>query len=285
MGTETNHLIIPDILTQEEKTIAIAHAIHQHKLHYVRRKTSLGIPVEKIERNMESILWEGEVDLVEVLKGANQRKHWKVEEMESYRKRLQEENDRLEALRKKCDANYFYNLISNYFKTNYGKFDFNESNRDCVKTICYFFANDERFETELGLSFNKGLLIMGRTGLGKTKTIEAICDNLIAPISIFSMIDISERVRDSGDVQLNTSKIILLDDVGSEQEAVKHYGTPINWFKDFIEVYYLNHKSFRKLIITTNCGGDELERKYGSRVRSRIREMFNIIQVLGNDKR
>jgi DNA replication protein DnaC len=154
-----------------------------------------------------------------------------------------------------------------------------------MQIFCYFFSNDERFEAELGYSFNKGLMIIGSTGLGKTKTIEAISHNPIFPISIFSMIDIAEKVRDNGHVELNTANSILLDDVGSEQESVKHYGTSINWFKDFIEMYYLNHRNYRKLIVTTNCGGDEIERKYGTRVRSRVREMFNQIKIVGNDKR
>jgi DNA replication protein DnaC len=154
-----------------------------------------------------------------------------------------------------------------------------------IKSICYYASLDSRFETELGYNFNKGLLIQGTAGLGKTKTIEAIKNNLLFSISVISLIDIADIIRKDGYLNLNTNNHILLDDVGSEQEIVNYYGTKINWFKDFIETYYLKHKNFNKLIMTTNCGGDEIENKYGYRVRSRIREMFNTIQIYGQDKR
>jgi len=86
-------------------------------------------------------------------------------------------------------------------------------------------------------------------------------------------------------VQLNTDRLLLLDDVGSEQAEVMHYGTKINWFKDFMEDYYLKNKVYTRLLITTNCGGDEIEKRYGYRVRSRVREMFNQIALTGVDRR
>ena len=42
---------------------------------------------------------------------------------------------------------------------------------------------------------------------------------------------------------------------------------------------------FNKLIISTNNSFDELESKYGFRVRSRLKDMFNIIDVDGKDLR
>jgi DNA replication protein DnaC len=151
--------------------------------------------------------------------------------------------------------------------------------------LCFFFSSDHRFELELGYSFNKGIMVQGPSGLGKTSAIEAIAHNPVQPVAIYSMIDIANKVRKDGECNIDTKSIILLDDVGSEEEQVNHYGTKINWFKDFIESYYLGHNNFSKLLITTNCSGDELERKYGYRVRSRIREMFNTILIEGNDKR
>jgi len=78
---------------------------------------------------------------------------------------------------------------------------------------------------------------------------------------------------------------LYLDDVGTEEPIVNHYGTKINWFKNFIEMYYLKNKPFNKLIISTNNSFDEIESKYGFRVRSRIKDMFNIIDVQGKDMR
>jgi DNA replication protein DnaC len=129
------------------------------------------------------------------------------------------------------------------------------------------------------------MMILGTAGLGKTKVIEAVKGNELHPISIYSMIDITRKLRLTGDVELNTRQFILLDDVGSEEETVKFYGTDITWFKDFIESYYLENKYYSNLFITTNCDGNLIEKKYGYRVRSRLREMFNVIELKGEDLR
>ncbi len=74
--------------------------------------------------------------------------------------------------------------------------------------------------------------------------------------------------------------------MGTEEPRIVHYGTTVTWFKNFIEQYYLvQRKNFSGLIISTNNDFDELEDKYGFRVRSRLREMFNIVDVEGNDMR
>jgi DNA replication protein DnaC len=77
----------------------------------------------------------------------------------------------------------------------------------------------------------------------------------------------------------------VIDDVGSEAVPVKYYGTEINWFKDFIETIYLKQTNYSNVIITTNLGGEEIEKLYGYRVRSRLREMFNVIELTGKDLR
>jgi len=205
--------------------------------------------------------------------------------MKADEERRQAEKINKERLAKECNANYFYNLIRQYFKFHYGRFDFDDSNRKYITAVCYFMSNDPRFETELGYSFKNGLWVQGTAGLGKTKVIEAVKDNPLYPVKIVSLIEIAEAVREHGQVQLNTDRLLLLDDVGSEQAEVKHYGTTINWFKDFMEDYYLKNKVYTRLLITTNCGGDEIEKRYGYRVRSRVREMFNQIALTGVDRR
>jgi len=76
-----------------------------------------------------------------------------------------------------------------------------------------------------------------------------------------------------------------LDDVGTEEHTVNHYGTKISFFKNFIEKYYLQNKTYEKLVVSTNNSFNEMEEKYGFRVRSRIKDMFNIIDVTGKDMR
>jgi hypothetical protein len=154
-----------------------------------------------------------------------------------------------------------------------------------IKSMCYFLSEDKRFETELGNDFNKGILIRGVSGLGKTFIPKCLSENEFKPISIYSTIEISNICREEGEFKPCFKSILYLDDVGTEQTPVLHYGTKINWIKDFIEMYYLKSTSFNKLIISTNFSFNELEEKYGFRFRSRVKEMFNIVDVSGTDMR
>jgi len=198
----------------------------------------------------------------------------------------QEEVTKSVELQTRCNAKYFYNLMAWTSENVYRKkLILHDDNKPLIRAICFFFSRDERFETELKLDLNKGLLIRGVSGLGKTFLFRCIENNYVRPISIVSMIDISEEVKEEGYYNLIRNHTIYLDDVGTEEPTVNHYGTKINWFKNFIEMYYLKNQLFNRLVISTNNNFDEIEAKYGFRVRSRMSEMFNIIDVTGKDMR
>ena len=274
-----------DYLSDKEKEMAVAFAKGRAVEHFIFKLKQKGVHPETINQKVMEIDWDARINAAEVIAQANQRKGWQIEADRAAKIKKMDEDKEREEIIKIWGANRFYNVIKSYFTTHFGKFIYDSTNEYYIKSVCFFFSRDMRFETELGYSFNKGLLVAGSAGLGKTKTIEAISFNPVHPVRIYSLIDISRHVKEHGSAELDTRNTILLDDVGSEQEIVNHFGTKINWFKEFIESYYLKHKDFSRLIITTNCGGDELENKYGYRVRSRIREMFNVIQVTGGDKR
>ena len=272
-------------LNEAESKEAIEWAIKREKQRYAFSMQDKGLhPMEIAKRLAEKDFLQA-IDVENVIVMAAQRKKWAEEEAIERAENKSKEIEAMKALVAMCNANYFFSLIKKYFYREYGQFLHNETNADYIKALCFFLSNDERFETELGYSFKKGLMINGSAGVGKTKTIEAVKNNELKPISIFSMIEITDAVRNRGTIELNTDKYILLDDVGSESTPVKYFGTEINWFKDFVESYYLRNKVYNRLIITTNCDGEEIEKKYGYRVRSRIREMFNQIKVTGNDLR
>lgn len=255
-------------------------------MRYARSLADKGEKEYKIAEKIRERDWINEIDAAEVLGSANQRKHWAVETENNRLARLEASRIMRETIVKECDANYFFRMIKSYFTSVHGEFVFNEANKRYITAICFFLSHDIRFETELGYSFQKGIMILGSAGLGKTKVIEAVKGNELHPIYIYSMIDITRKLRQTGDVELPPKQFILLDDVGSEEESIKFYGTDITWFKDFIETYYMeNHNNFSNLLITTNCDGDLIEKKYGYRIRSRLREMFNVIELKGQDLR
>ena len=263
------------LLIKEEIKQAIDSAISSKKLHY---RIGKHLSEESFNENTKGIDWMEGINIDEVLSSASEIKHRKIAEELA----VKEKEDARKRIIEKHNALFFFAMIKEYFETNFGVFIQNDSNKLLIKAVCYFMAGDERFETELNYTFRKGLLIMGTVGLGKTKIIKAVCKNEIRPISINSILDITERVKDKGDFDFAYyNQMILIDDIGSES-IVNYYGNQVNWFKDFIEKYYLHHdENFSRLIITTNCGGDEIQAKYGIRVRDRMKEMLNTIKIEG----
>ncbi|HVZ57178.1 MAG TPA: hypothetical protein VG870_11010 [Chitinophagaceae bacterium] len=175
-------------------------------------------------------------------------------------------------------------MIKSHFDCNHGGFRLHEGNREMVEALCLWFSRDEKF-AQRGYSTKKGIMLQGASGLGKTETIRAISEHPRYPIRIFSMIKLARMAEDEGGLFTLPSGLVLLDDVGSEPARIKHFGTERNVFQELIEISYFERRPFHKILITTNLDGDEIEERYGYRVRSRLREMFNVIQVTGEDMR
>ena len=75
------------------------------------------------------------------------------------------------------------------------------------------------------------------------------------------------------------------DDLGTERQG-KHYGDAANVMEQIILNRYDNTNApWYYTHITTNLTADEIENYYGTRVRSRMREMFNLITLEGEDRR
>ena len=273
------------ILTDKEKKEAIRNSIDSAKKNKAWKLWDKGANVNTIEAKINSIDWENEIDLDNVIKVANSNKHRIVWEQEQRKIEKAAEFKKREELKKMWTAKQFYNLMAWTSGNVYGKkLIVNNDNSLLIKSLCFFLSEDSRFETELGFSLQKGLLIRGVSGIGKTHLVKCVSQNDLKPIEIYSMIDISEQVKEEGEFQVK-SGLIDLDDVGSEEPLVNHYGTKINWFKDFIEKYHVHDNAFNKLLISTNCSYDQLQERYGFRVRSRTKEMFNTIDVTGKDMR
>lgn len=278
----------PYVLTAEEEKEAVDYAIEQAKKHKAWRLSQMNLNEHQIFDRILKTNWEEKINRDNILLIANsnkQRKIWNekrdIEEREMNKKRQME-------LQERCNAKYILSLMKETSLSNYNrKLIINESNKVLITALCYFFSNDERFESELNYSFRKGILIRGVSGLGKTYLMKCIEKNELHPITTLSMIEISETIRSEGEFSTSFNGVVYLDDVGTEEATINYFGTKINYFKNFIEVFYLKNQGvgFSNLIISTNNSFSEIEEKYGFRVRSRMKEMFNIIDISGNDMR
>lgn len=162
-------------------------------------------------------------------------------------------------------------------------------NRSIIWKLCQYFTADPAFETD-GHSLSKGLMILGPVGCGKSFLMELFRNNQVASFKPVKCRNISyEFAKEGFDVIKNYTRLTnstenqfghsvygtCFDDIGSEDER-KFYGDKVNAMAEIIAGRYdLNQHPMTH--ITTNLDGDQLEEVYGLRLRSRMREMFNMI--------
>jgi hypothetical protein len=276
-------------LTAEEEDAVVAHEITRLQKLLAWKMAEMAYREEQILAKIAGIDWEQEINRKELLATANSNKNHGLWVESQRRKAAEEKKQKQLEVDQQFTATFAFNIMR-WTSENIRKkpLIINEYNKHLIKALCFFISGDPRFETELHLDFRKGLLIRGIPGLGKTYLVTLLKENEKRPITCYNMISISKKVAQFGLLELDIPErgIIYLDDVGSEQPEVLHYGTRINFYKDFIEEFDLNHSAeFNKLIITTNINNAEMEEKYGARVRSRHKHMFNWIDVTGTDMR
>lgn len=280
----------PYILTKEDENKLVEFEVNSAKEYMKWRMTQASATKQQIDTRIRDTDWDELINKDELFQRANSVKNHEIWLNKKHISDKEEEEKRIRELKGFWTAKKMYNLMAWTSQNKYSrKLVVNDHNRNLITALCFFLSHDERFETELGFSFKKGLLIRGATGLGKTHLVRCVEDNLLSPILTLSMIEISEELMAYGEYEINKAnkKIIYLDDVGTEETPVVHFGTKIYFFKNFIESIYLRNKEsgFGGLIMSSNFNFKQTSDKYGFRVASRMRDMFNVVDVSGNDMR
>lgn len=183
------------------------------------------------------------------------------------------------------------------------KFQIDETNHDVIKALCKYFTNDPGFEKmNPNWKLNKGILLFGSVGTGKTTIMNLFNRNKKACFSVISCRLIADKFADLGSELLHVyanplhvpystrsffqTKIgVCFDDLGTERLG-KRYGDTANVMEQILlNRYDRLEKEWHMVHITTNLTAEEIEECYGTRVRSRMREMFNMITLNGEDRR
>jgi len=168
--------------------------------------------------------------------------------------------------------------------------------------LVYFYRdleNARRFELDL----RKGILLQGPVGCGKTSLMylmryllprdEQYFVRATRDIYFEFMKDeyaVIEKYSNNSYInrdQVLRPRVYCFDDLGLESRCM-HYGNEINVIGEILlSRYPLFVYQHMKTHATTNCDSDKLEDIYGNRIRSRMREMFNLITFDKNtmDKR
>ena len=174
-------------------------------------------------------------------------------------------------------------------ETSNNKFVYSPQNEVLIKAICFRLSNDPRYETELGLSFSKGMIIRGAPGLGKSYLLGLVADNPVNNVQLLSMHEIAREMVNTGEflgIKYGSFRYIYLDDVGTEENPQVHFGTKHNFFRTYIEeTYAKSKKTLSRVILSTNDNFQTLETKYDFRVRERLAECFDVIDIEGTSLR
>lgn len=136
-------------------------------------------------------------------------------------------------------------------------------------------------------SFDKGLLLKGGYGVGKTSIMRAIKTIYPDIFGLKSVIDIVQYfdVEGSPVVRRFAEKgDFCFDDLGTEKQG-KNYGNSQNIMKDILELRYNKYRIGVKTHITTNLNHEQFKERYGERLESRLHEMFNVLVFTGEDQR
>jgi energy-coupling factor transporter ATP-binding protein EcfA2 len=174
-----------------------------------------------------------------------------------------------------------------------------EEDKQIIKKLICYFLKDTQAASQFDINLNKGILLTGPVGCGKTTLISLM--RFFEPTSnqfiVKSCRDVSfEFIKDGYETIHKYSrnsfyqqnpKAYCFDDLGTENN-LKYFGNECNVMAEILLSRYDLFVS-RKFVthLTTNLSASEIETAYGNRIRSRLREMFNLIAFDRgiNDKR
>lgn len=189
-----------------------------------------------------------------------------------------------------------------------GKFELDEYNHVVYEMLLHYFSNSLQFvgiAESCGVknpSLEKGLLLTGVPGTGKTWLMRLFSRNQRQVFIIHNAKDISERYASSGwegieefmspaknpinDYQafLQPFSGLCVDDIGTE-DIRQNFANRSNVIADIIQHRYDKGYTGPLLHCTSNLKADQIAVAYGDRVASRMRERFNFIQIKGVDRR
>lgn len=192
-------------------------------------------------------------------------------------------------------------LVKERGKTEIPDFSLTADQENTYKLIAQYFAGDPAFEAE-GYSHRKGLMLFGSVGCGKTTIMRMFSYNQKASFVIKSCRKIAGDYAEHGEEILgqyagryyptmieNPFKTenwgICFDDLGTE-DVRSHYKNQMNVMERILLDRYDRIREIpHRTHVTTNLDGNQISEFYGKRVASRMREMFNIIEVDGGDLR
>ena len=205
-----------------------------------------------------------------------------------------EQNNSTQQPTKTIQSHYSYDEVITWLEKKgvelYGNhFKILETDYPIVYKLIAYFLKDEPTCFQYGINLNKGILLTGPIGCGKTSLMN-LMKYLTATEHKFFVKpcrDISfEFIQDgyqiihkysNGKLYQSEPRTYCFDDLGTENN-LKYFGNECNVMAEILlSRYDLFISKKLQTHITTNLSATEIEKHYGNRVRSRLREMVNLI--------
>lgn len=172
------------------------------------------------------------------------------------------------------------------------KFVIDRYNRKLLRNLAFYFGRDGRFDGDL----NKGILLQGEFGVGKSFPL--ICAaGMFSPVAfeqdmmkssnqLITIYEKSLKDKTFQGIEKYESGVFTIDEICEKHDA-NNFGIKVNIIQQLIELRYdLFVRTGTVTHGTTNfITGDQIEQHFGGRVRSRMREMFNVYLINGIDRR
>jgi hypothetical protein len=260
----------------------------------------------KIRSIPEKLRSDQEIELLDGFEFKNKLSKERQQKVKEYAEKLFLDKP-VEPLQKLSYDQLFFTL-KHVFKGQSGKeLSIEKERLDDYKTVICYLTNDERFfdcdnlSKETLPSFDKGILIVGGYGNGKSSVMRALSASMkYYRVRQFRFSTANKIVDQFESCQTAYEKKafwktfgngnMCFDDVKTERDA-SNFGK-YNLFKDLIERRYDNDAM---TFITCNYNPahpgslnhalDEFGERYGARVYDRLFEMFNIIEFNGKSLR
>ncbi|MBL87823.1 MAG: ATPase [Winogradskyella sp.] len=165
----------------------------------------------------------------------------------------------------------------------FGKnFKIYEEDEVVLYKLCIYFIRDFEACAKLNIDPNKGILLSGPVGCGKTSLMKLL-RHIVPHQKSYELIPARNITFAFNNIGYKTiqeygsSNFYCFDDLGVETTG-RHFGKDCNVMGEILLSRYdlfLQRKT--RTHATTNLNAQELEERYGNRVRSRMRQLFNLI--------
>lgn len=177
-----------------------------------------------------------------------------------------------------------YRYLHQVGKKTYGAhFNLKRVKAEVLYKLLIYAIRDEETAAKLHVNLQKGLLLMGPAGSGKTSLMHLLkpffyrknqyiiknCRELAIDFNRYGFETLAAYTK-------ATSPIYCLDDLGNEVTG-KHFGASSEVMKEILQLRYELYQQYKKFTyVTTNLTAAQLEKRYGRELRLKMREMFEV---------